>query len=115
MNSNIDNLIETGKLVTEVAMHARDNQSFKEKLMGAPRATIDSYAGKEVIPSNKKIVVTEPNSEEVYFVIPQKVDVEDLELTDVELESLSGGSDIVTGIVIGVAAIGVGWVASKIF
>lgn len=116
MENNLEKLVETGRLVTKLANHAKDNKSFKEKLIAEPHSTIDDYIGRKGVFSSKtKIVVNEPNSDEVYLNIPRKVDLEDIELSDIELETISGGSDLITGIVIGIIAIGAGYGASKIF
>lgn len=113
-NTNLESYIETSKLVTNIANHARDNQSFRAKLMSSPHATIDEYAGKEVFSSNENIVITQPGEDEVYFFIPRKVDVDDLELSDLELEAVAGGSDFIAGVIVGGIAIGVGWAISKL-
>jgi len=110
VNTDMKSFIETAKIVTNVANHARDNQSFKERLIAAPHATINEYAGeKEIFTSSTNIVVTEPNKDEVYFFIPRKVDIGDLELSDLELEDISGGSDFIVGVGLGLLAVGIGW------
>ncbi len=115
MKTKIENLIETGTLITEIAYQARDNESFKEKLIKEPHQAIDEYVGRqEVFAKNENIVVNEPNSDEVYLVIPRKVELDDIELSDIELESLSGGTDIFTGIALGVLAIATGYAFAQL-
>ena len=81
-------------LYNELIQKAWESASFKEQLVANPEAAIAEHLGKEVSASGneKKLVVEDQTDESViYLNIPAKPDLNDLELTDEELQMISGG------------------------
>lgn len=81
-----------------------EDQNFKNKFMNTPQDAIEEFTGKKFnLKDNMSIEVedqSDPNI--VYLNIPKKVELEDLELTDEELETVSGGdfgASVLAGIV----------------
>lgn len=67
--------------------------SFKQEFITNPVRTMESYKGVSMtIPSNKTIHVEDQSDRSVvYFNIPAEPNLENLELTDEQLEKVSGG------------------------
>ena len=78
------------ELYQELVQRSWEDTSFKERLMANPNETIAEVTGQEV--SDYNIVVedqTETNT--VYINIPAKVNLDELALTDEQLETVAGG------------------------
>lgn len=85
-----------------------ENQNFKNELIENPENTISKVFGTEaleIVKNQKFIVEDQTDTNIVYLNIPRKVDVDDFELTDEQLESVSGG-DFVSGLIIAGCVIG---------
>ena len=69
------------------------NVEFRQKLIDSPRITINNYANGEFFLSEetKVVVYDQSDTNFVYFNIPPKVDIDDIELTSNELEMVAGG------------------------
>ncbi|WP_299674857.1 hypothetical protein [uncultured Dokdonia sp.] len=106
--------INEGKFfLNDVFNKCYNDSNFKESLVNNPEKTLENYIGKELeLPKNTQIKVEDQTNENVVFLnIPRKVEVTDLELTEEELESISGGAvfgldcaAIAIGIAVGVIA-----------
>ncbi|WP_344930703.1 class IIb bacteriocin, lactobin A/cerein 7B family [Aquimarina addita] len=83
-----------------------ESNDFKNQLITSPITTIESITGKESrLPKHMKVIVEDQsNSSNIYLNIPAKPDFENLELTDEQLEIVSGG--IVVGTALTFTAIG---------
>lgn len=78
------------KLLIEKALK---DETFKNRLIENPAAVIQAEAGM-IIPEEMKIVVLEEDSTTVYLTLPAlSVKDSDLELSEAELESVSGGTE----------------------
>jgi hypothetical protein len=88
---------------------AWESEVFKEELINNPKATIERVVGTKMsIPEESKIVVedqTDPNI--IYFNIPKNIKMEDLELelTDEQLEAISGGLGFWVGLGLGITIV----------
>ena len=85
---------EKGKeLYDELVQKAWDSTTFKEQLINNPEGTIEEVTGiSPKLPKDTKVVVEDQTDASIiYLNIPQKVDLEDFELTEEELEAVSGG------------------------
>ena len=78
-----------------------------------PHSAIENVVGHKISRSTKFIVEDQWDSSTIYINIPRRFGIEDLELTEEELEAVSGGATpaspgfVVAGVVIiGVAAVG---------
>ncbi|AUC16927.1 hypothetical protein BTO06_18020 [Tenacibaculum sp. SZ-18] len=85
-----------------------DSPEFKNQLITNPKQTIKKVTGldSDVLADEGKIIVEDQtNRDIIYLNIPRKVDVDEFELTDEQLDTVSGG-DVVVGtlIVVGVLA-----------
>lgn len=98
------------ELVKTLAQKAWESSAFKEQLIKNPVATIEQVTGKDLsILSDKRIVVEDQTDESViYFNIPAKVDVDELELTEEQLELIAGGATPALGAYVVGCAIGIG-------
>lgn len=73
---------------------AHEDREFKNQLVADPKGTIEKLAGKEFDLQGFKLVVTDQSDPStVYVNIPVNENAEDLELTEEQLELVSGGKD----------------------
>lgn len=81
------------KLNSQVVEKAWNDAQFKSELMANPVETMEKFTGHKInLSSGQKLVVVDQMDESVvYFNIPRKVDVNSLELTEEQLEQVSGG------------------------
>ena len=85
--------IQGAELIKTLAERAWASSSFKEQLIKNPAKTISSVTGRDItLPENTMMVVEDQTDNSViYLNIPRKVSHTDLELTDEQLEAISGG------------------------
>lgn len=85
---------------------AWESENFKSALINDPKTAIEQAIGAELaIPEGSQIIVedqTDPNV--IYINIPRQVDIDDVELTDEQLENVAGGVDPLT-VIGGIVAI----------
>ncbi|MFY7672170.1 NHLP leader peptide family RiPP precursor [Tenacibaculum sp. MEBiC06402] len=105
------NTSETKKLLSAVVSKAWESETFKAQLIENPAAAIESLTGKSMtIPAGKKLVVRDQTKDStIYLNIPKKIDMEDLELSDEQLEAVAGGGAIKDAVVDLVDAIQEWW------
>lgn len=77
----------------EVLSKAWGDPAFKKQLMSDPKAAIESIKGSAVnIPAGKELrVVDHTDDKYIYITIPKQPEMEEVELTDEQLELVSGG------------------------
>lgn len=87
-----------------------EDNAFKMQLIDNPIATIEGITGRNfMMPENKKLVVEDQTDESVvYLNIPAQPNLDELELSDEQLEHVSGGFTplIALEVVAGVIAVG---------
>ncbi|WP_269236236.1 class IIb bacteriocin, lactobin A/cerein 7B family [Flavobacterium flavigenum] len=116
MKTTIEQQEKGAELVKVLAQKAWESTAFKEQLIKDPIAAIEQVTGKALLPSDKRIVVEDQTDESViYFNIPAKINLDELELTEEQLEMLAGGILPVVAYAIG-AGIGFGlcWLGSHV-
>jgi hypothetical protein len=88
------------KILRQVITEAWSNPTFKEQLMANPLEAIEGLTGVSLdVPSGKRIEVRDQTDEStVYINIPAEVDVDDIELTEDQLEIISGGGSLPSGV-----------------
>ncbi|WP_299618540.1 hypothetical protein [uncultured Tenacibaculum sp.] len=76
-------------LYNELVQKAWENATFKEELIKNPEATISEVLGQEF--KGNVVVEDQTNENTIYLNIPRKIDLGNFELTDEQLEVVSGG------------------------
>lgn len=90
MNKNISD-IDT--LISTISSRAREDENFKNELIKNPIEVMNSVSSAAVIlPKGKRIeIVDQTNSDVIYINLSGQSSMEDVELTDEQLELVSGG------------------------
>jgi hypothetical protein len=104
--------------IKTLAHKAWENSTFKEQLVKNPVATIESVTGRSLtLPENKRLIVEDQTDESIiYLNIPPRVNIDSMELTDEQLETIAGGEILVgvgVGILVGAACLAVGYALGK--
>lgn len=102
--------LELMKTLTE---RSWESSTFKEQLVKNPVSTIESVTGQKMQSSMKIIVEDQTDNSKIYLNIPRKMVIDELELTDEQLEMVAGGTDLVTGIVLGCVLVAGAYYAGK--
>jgi len=83
---------EGQQVIQNLIAKAWESASFKEQLINNPQETIESVLGKKLNVGDAQLVVEDQtDSDVIYLNIPRKVELDELELTDEQLEMVSGG------------------------
>ncbi len=84
---------EAQEVMNNVITKCWKNETFKKNLVASPIATIEKFTGKPVhIPKDKELVVIDQTDNRyIYFNIPSESNLEEMELTDEQLELVAGG------------------------
>lgn len=96
------------KINAEIVQRAWEDTQFKEELMKNPVQTMENFTGRKLnlAEGQKLVVVDQTDTSTVYFNIPKEIDIDSLELTEEQLETVAGGSTpfcaIGLGIVVGI-------------
>ena len=102
---------EAKQLLEAVAAKAQESETFRLQLMNDPETAIENFTGKSMtIPAGKRLVVRDQTNESTIFLnIPKNLSVDDLELTEEQLEAVAGGGPIKEAVVDLVDAIQEWW------
>jgi hypothetical protein len=103
------------ELLKTLAQKAWESTTFKEQLISNPEVAIEQVIGKKLTNFDKKIVVEDQTDESViYLNIPAQPKMDELELTEEELEQVAGGITPTVTYVVGVAAgLGICWLVDR--
>ncbi len=84
---------EFKKDLAKAMQKAWEDESFKKQLLAAPKEAIESLTGRKLnIKDDVNIVVTDQSTPATYyFNLPEKPDVENMELSEDQLEMVAGG------------------------
>lgn len=76
-----------------IITEAWGNEAFKKELMNDPKKAIESLVGHTItIPEGKELVVRDQTDQsKIYINIPQEPSIENVELTEEQLEAVAGG------------------------
>ena len=99
------------ELLDTIIKKSWEDEAFKQELIANPKTTFEEVIGKEIDSDKTIFVEDQTNTDFVYLNIPAKPNLDELELTDEELESVSGGTDVI----VGVAAVSLGFAAFTYF
>jgi len=84
--------IEKGQEIFEdLVQKAWKSSTFKEQLVKTPKETINNLYGENLKINSKIVVADQTDTSKIYLNIPRKIDIEELELTDDQLELVAGG------------------------
>lgn len=74
---------------------AWEDKTFKKELIADPINTIEKLTGKRInLPKGKTLVVKDQTDETVVYInIPAKLNLDDVELNEEQLEAVAGGAD----------------------
>lgn len=86
-------LSQEQNLNAQVVQKAWQDAEFKRNLIANPVETIENFTGQKIsLPEGQELVVVDQSgASKVYFNIPREVNINDLELTEADLEAVSGG------------------------
>ena len=100
------------ELLGALISKAWEDASFKEFLVKDPVAAIEQVTGKTLqLPEGQTIVVRDQTDEStIYINIPAKAEIDDVTLTDEQLEQVAGGD-----VLIGLAVVGGIYGAYKLY
>jgi len=97
-------LVEVDKLLKTLLQKSWSNSEFKHKLIDDPKEVISKEIGKEfILPNNRQMVVEDQSDSNIIYInIPARFDIDEFELSDEQLELVSGG-ELGIGIAVGAA------------
>jgi len=100
------------EIYQQLVEKAWESATFKEQLISNPEAAMEKVLGKEMtIPEGSKIVVEDQtDSNIIYLNIPRKVNFEDFELSEDQLDNVAGGwdwTDVVSVVTLGIITINI--------
>jgi len=103
------------ELLKTIIQEAWENTSFKNDLISNPIETIESFTGNKfsINSATSLVVEDQMNADTIYLNIPRKTNINDFELSDEQLEMISGGEFVTAGVAIGLmslfaAGVGIG-------
>ena len=84
------------KILQEIVKKAWEDHDFKSNLIAYPVETIEKFIGHPIkLPKDKTLsVVDQTNSSIIYINLPAKLDLEDMELDEAQLDYISGGEGV---------------------
>ncbi len=80
------------ELLNSLITKAWEDTDFKERLIANPKEEIQKITGKEISGNKEVLVIDQTNPDHIYINIPAKPDLDDVELTEDQLEAVSGGT-----------------------
>lgn len=80
-------------IIEKIISEVWENEQFKNDLVKNPEATLEAFLGKK-LNSGKNIIVTDQtNPDNLYINLPAKPNLEDMELNEEMLDTVSGGGN----------------------
>lgn len=89
------------KILQKIVKRVWEDPVFKRDLISSPVETIEQFIGRSInLPEGKTLsVVDQTNSSVIYINLPAKLDMEDVELDEAQLDAVSGGEGVPGGII----------------
>lgn len=83
------------KLYAEIVQKAWEDENFKKELVVNPLEAIEKLTGNKLnLPEGKNLVVRDQTDENtIYLNIPIKPNLENMELSEKQLDAVAGGSE----------------------
>ena len=87
------------EVIETVISKAWEDAGFRKELIADPIKTIEKLTGvKVVLPEGKNLIITDQtNKSNIYVNIPAEPEVENMELTEEQLEVVAGGGQRIWG------------------
>lgn len=106
-----ENISKGRKFYQDLIQKSWEDNTFKEQLIKNPVETIEKFNGFRPNQGNNISIVVEDQGDEntIYLNIPAKFDIDSLELSDEDLDTVSGGTDFFTGVVVGICIVYTAW------
>ena len=84
------------ELLQTIITKAWEDKTFKEELIANPIEAIEKATGERIqLPKGKTLIVRDQTDESSVFInIPAEPNIEDMELSEEQLEVVAGGGDI---------------------
>lgn len=79
--------------IREIIIKAWEDETFKQELLNNPKDTLESFLGKTLDTDKEIVFIDQSNPECLYIPIPAKPALDDLELSEDQLELVAGGDD----------------------
>lgn len=88
-------LSKNQKIVSKVLEKVWEDEGFKHELIDDPTTVIKEAFGEELdLPEGKSLVVVDQTDDsKLYFNLQPKPDMDEIELTDEQLELIAGGAN----------------------
>ncbi|QTE23308.1 NHLP leader peptide family RiPP precursor [Polaribacter cellanae] len=84
------------ELLQTIITKAWEEEAFKQELIANPIKTIEKVTGERInLPEGKALIVKDQTDDSVVYInIPSEPNMEDLELSEEQLEVIAGGGSI---------------------
>jgi hypothetical protein len=94
------------ELLAKALKESWKNEAFKKELIANPIDAIENLTGEKLnLKAGSKMVVTDQSKKDTfYFNIPKSTSLEDVELTEEQLEAVAGGDLGIIGAIIRVVS-----------
>ncbi|WP_228378852.1 NHLP leader peptide family RiPP precursor [Chryseobacterium hispalense] len=95
--------VKTAQQVLQLVISkAWEDQTFRKELIENPVAAIESLTGAKItLPEGKELIVADQSDNSKIFVnIPSEPDLENMELSEDQLEAIAGGGQNVMGSIV---------------
>lgn len=86
------------ELMRTLVEKAWESATFKDQLVKNPVETIESVTGNKLNQEVNFVVEDQTDSSVIYLNIPRNLDIENIELSDEQLENVSGGEAVLIGL-----------------
>ncbi len=83
------------EIINTLAQKAWESSTFKEQLINNPVSTIESFTGQPMLLNTKIVVDDQTDNSIIYLNIPRKLNLDEIELSDEQLEMISGGFTLI--------------------
>lgn len=104
--------IAVGRDITKsIILEAQQNSEFKNQLIESPEESLKQFLGPEkYVPIGKKIVVENQMDDSIiYFNLIAEPNLDDIELTEEQLETIAGGTTTPVCLAVGYYALVSSW------
>jgi len=88
--SNKENQYQSEK-IKKIIIEAWDNDTFLNELKNNPKRSIEKFLGEKINTTKKIKIIDKTDPETVYITIPKKPILNDIELSENQLEKVAGG------------------------